>query len=203
MLDRLAFGLVSLPAATYDVILLLTDADGSRRESQKLVDRSIMGKLFDALKTNGKLKSQDGRLGLVDGTEKTEGILAGLIVAEDGFKKPDTGGSAAVPLRFGRKNGAVANGNGFANANGSVPLPLNGKRKSVEMDAVKPVPAQQPAGVGFVDFSDDLDELVTGEDDELIDEDELLTADDLTNPIIQRKCRAATFPWSRANRDVK
>jgi hypothetical protein len=190
MLDRLALGLVSLPSATYDVILLLTDADGSRTESQKLVDRSIMGKLFEALKTNGTLKSQDGRLGLVNGVEKTEGILAGLIIGEDGFRKPDMGRSGAVPLRFGKKNG-VANGNGTvaANANGSVPLALNGKRKSVEMEGAKAV---QPAGVGFVDFSDDLDELVTGEDDELIDEDDLLTADDLANPIIQRESLHST-----------
>jgi hypothetical protein len=182
MLDRLALGLVSLPAATYDVILLLTDADGSRTESQRLVDRGIMGKLFEALKVGGKLKSQDGRLGLVDSAEKTEGILAGLIIGEDGFKKPDSGGSGVVSLRFGKKKSAPAT-NGAVNADGSVPLSL-GKRKSVEMEA--PPQPVQPAGVGFVDFSDDLDELVTGDDDDLIDEDELLDADDLANPIIQR-----------------
>jgi hypothetical protein len=191
MLDRLAIGLVSLPAATYDVILLLTDADGSRTESQKLVDRSIMGKLFEALKANGKLKSQDGKLGLVDNKEKTEGILAGLLIGDDGFKKPDTSGSGAVPLRFGRKSGASnGNGNGVLNANGSVPLALNGKRKSIEISTAQPV---QPAGVGFVDFSDDLDELVTGDDDDLIDEDDLLTADDLANPIVQRRSSPNTF----------
>lgn len=180
MLDRLALGLVALPAATYDVVLLLTDADGSRAESQNLVDRTAMGKLFEALKIGGKLKSQDGKLGLTDGAEKTEGILAGLIIDQDGFKKPDVGGSAAVPLRFGKKK--ATNGNGVANADGSVPLALNGKRKSVQVEPV------QPAGVGFVDFDDDLDAFVTGEDDDdLIDENELLTADDLSRPIIQRK----------------
>ena len=91
MLDRLALGLVSLPASTYDVILLLTDADGSRRESQNLVDRAIMTKLYEALKGNGRLRSQDGVLGRVDGVEKTEGILAGLMVDEEGFRKPDVG----------------------------------------------------------------------------------------------------------------
>ncbi|KIW05155.1 uncharacterized protein PV09_03706 [Verruconis gallopava] len=193
MLDRLAMGLVTLPPATYDVILLLTNADGSRPQ---LVDRTVMNKLFEALKTNGKLKSQDGKLGLTDGPEKTEGILAGLIISDDGFKKPDIGGTGAVPLRFGRKNGAAK-----ANADGSVPLSLNGKRKSLEIskDAAKPV---QPAGVGFVDFSDDLDELVTGDDDDLIDEDELLTADDLANPIIQPpECRPKAGKRRRACKD--
>ena len=178
MLDRLAVGLVSLPAATYDVILLLTDADGSRTESQRLVDRDIMGKLFEALKAGGKLKSQDGRLGLVDGPEKTEGILAGLLVGDDGFRKPDAGGGGTVSLHFRKKKAPQVN------EDGSVPLNL-GKRKSIEVEAA-PVQPVQPTGVGFVDFSDDLDELVTGDDDDLIDEDELLTADDLANPIIQR-----------------
>jgi hypothetical protein len=184
MLDRLALGLVALPAATYEVILLLTDADGTRTESQKLVDRSIMGKLFEALKANGKLKSQDGRLGLVDGSEKTEGILAGLVIGDDGFRKPDSGGGI-VKLSFGRKKAETsAVGTGAFNADGSVPLSF-GKRKSAEMQT--PLQPVQPSGVGFVDFSDDLDELVMGDDDDLIDEDDLLNADDLANPITQRE----------------
>lgn len=199
MLDRLALGLVALPAATYEVILLLTDADGSRTESQKLVDRSIMGKLFEALKANGKLKSQDGRLGLVDGSEKTEGILAGLVIGGDGFRKPDSGGGV-VKLSFGRKKKAETSavGTGAANADGSVPLSF-GKRKNVEIQT--PQQPVQPSGVGFVDFSDDLDELVTGDDDDLIDEDDLLNADDLANPITQRKFLQALQVYIKAATD--
>lgn len=181
MLDRLALGLVSLPAATYDIILLLTDADGTRNESQKLVDRNIMGKLVEALKVGGKLRSQDGTLGQVGGTEKTEAILAGLILdGSEGLKKPDTAVSQTVPLRFGKKKAAAA-ANGAATATGAAPV--NGKRKSVAMDPAEPI---QPAGVGFVDFGDDLDAIITGEDDDLIDEDDLITADDMARPIIQR-----------------
>jgi hypothetical protein len=72
------------------------------------------------------------------------------------------------------------------NADGSVPLNLNrinlnGKRPSPE-----PAPAK-PSGVGFVDFSDDLDDpIITGEDDDLIDEDEFITEEDMARPVVQR-----------------
>lgn len=182
MLDRLALGLVSLPSATYDIILLLTDADGTRSQSQGLVDRAIMTKLYEALKVGGRLRSQDGQLGKLNGQEKTEAILAGLIIDEDGLKKPDTGSSQTVQLRFGKKK-ANANGPVQVNADGSVPL--NFKRKSTTLDPA-PVVVAPTNGVGFVDFSDDL-EMITGEDDELIDEDDLLTEEDLARPVVQRE----------------
>lgn len=183
MLDRLALGLVSLPAATYDIILLLTDADGTRTQSQSLVDRNIMTKLYEALKVGGRLRSQDGKLGSVDGQEKTEAILAGLIIDSDGLKKPDSGGSQIVQLRFGKKKPSP-NGGAPVNNDGSVPL--NFKRKSNTFDSA-PTETAKPSGVGFVDFSDDLDAIITGEDDDLIDEDDLLTEEDLARPIIQRE----------------
>jgi len=183
MLDRLALGLVSLPASTYDIILLLTDADGTRTESQKLLGRDIMDKLVQALKAGGKLRSQDEQFGATEGLEKTEAILAGLVDAGsgDGMIKPEYMESQSVPLRFGKKANTSAAGTGVAPANGSVPFPSsNGKRKSISEEAVK------PNGVGFVDFSDDL-EIVTGEDDELIDEDDLLTEADMARPVVQRR----------------
>src|SRR6201996_1143408 len=53
MLDRLALGLVSLPQSTYDVIIVLCDADGSRRESQNLLNRDLMALLVKALNNGG------------------------------------------------------------------------------------------------------------------------------------------------------
>ncbi|EON62873.1 hypothetical protein W97_02098 [Coniosporium apollinis CBS 100218] len=195
MLDRLALGLVSLPAATYDVVLLLTDADGTRVESQRLLGRDVMSKLVQALKAGGRFRSQDGTFGL-DGAERTEAILAGLVSGADSMVKPEDVGSAAVPLRLGRKKADTAT-NGVANANGAVPLTSNGKRKSMSDEPIR------PAGVGFVDFSDDFGmPIVTGEDDELIDEDDLLTEADLARPITQPpECRPKAGKRRRACKD--
>ena len=182
MLDRIAAGLVNLPASTYDVVLLLTDADGTTRESHSLLARDVMNKVAAALRTGGVFKSQDGAL---QGSEKTEAILAGLVEGPDGMTKPAQEEPVSIPLKFGRKktNGAAAPSgttNGTANPDGSVPLNLNGKRPS-------PEPAK-PLGVGFVDFSDDLDDpIITGEDDYLIDEDDLITEADMARPVVQRK----------------
>jgi hypothetical protein len=95
--------------------------------------------------------------------------------------------SVSIPLKFGKKKTNGVNGtngingaNGTVNADGSVPLNLNRKRNQPE--PVKPV------GVGFVDFSDDLDDpIITGEDDDLIDEDDLITEEDMARPVIQRE----------------
>ncbi|KAF2127079.1 DUF689-domain-containing protein [Dothidotthia symphoricarpi CBS 119687] len=196
MLDRIAAGLVNLPSATYDVVLLLTDADGTTRESHRLLARDVMNKVVSALRVGGVFKSQDGSL---QGSEKTEAILAGLVDGPQGMTKPEQEESVSIPLKFGKKktngvngtNGAI-NGTQTANADGSVPLTLNGKRKSPE-----PV---KPAGVGFVDFSDDLDDIITGEDDDLVDEDDLLTEQDMAKPIVQQ-CRPKSGKRRRACKD--
>ena len=176
MLDRLAAGFVQLPASTYDVVLLLTDADGTTRESHNLLGRDVMTKVADALKSGGLLKSQDGVFGSPQSTEKTEAILAGLIDGIDGMMKPEDSGSVSIPLKLRKKtNGAVSGTNAVA-------LSLNGKRKSPEPEPV------QPVGVGFVDFSDDLDDpIITGEDDDLIDEDDLIKDEDMARPVVQRE----------------
>ncbi|KAI9835557.1 MAG: hypothetical protein M1819_002008 [Sarea resinae] len=193
MLDRLSLGLVSLPDSTYEIIMILTDADGTRSESQRLLGRDVLACLVRALKPGGRVCSQDGSFAAADGPEKREAILAGLVAASEGgaMMKPDHSATQSVPLRFGRKKGGdnstakpIANTtNGVGN--GTVPLALNGKRKPGNEDIVR------PAGVGFVDFSDDFgDPMVEGEegdddDDELIDEDTLLNEEDLARPIIQ------------------
>ena len=182
MLDRLSLGLVSLPQATYDTVIILSDADGSRRESQNIINRDILAVLVTALKIGGQLRSQDGTLGMADGAETNEAILAGLSFQPDaGFVKPDYSAQASVPLKFGKKKSAQAAGGLDNSMNGdSVSLPLNGKRKSVDT---------LPAGVGFDDGTND-------SDDELIDEDTLLDEEDLKRPLKIRESIAVSpaFP---------
>ncbi|KAK4646391.1 electron carrier [Podospora bellae-mahoneyi] len=178
MLDRLAAGLVSLPAKTYDLILVLTDPDGSRRSevSSLLSNREIWGKVVPALKAGGTLRSEDGSLGQGNSTEEKEAILAGLVLGDDGYTKPDYAEQEVVPLRFGAKR---------VNPDGSVPLSFGKKAAAAPAPAPAPAPVSKgPAGVGFIDFSDDLD-LDAEDDDDVIDEDTLLTEADLKRPIQQ------------------
>lgn len=166
MLDRLAAGLVNLPTKTYDLILVVTDPDGSRRSeaAAHLASRAIWAKLVPALKAGATLRSEDGSLGQGSSAEEREAVLAGLVVKGDGdgFTKVEYE-DEVVPLRFGLKKKI---------APAPAPVP-------------KPVVAA-PAGVGFIDFSDDLDlDAEDDDDDELVDEDTLLTEADMRRPIQQ------------------
>ncbi|KAK0865318.1 electron carrier [Friedmanniomyces endolithicus] len=189
MLDRLALGLVNLPAATYDVILLLTDVDGSRRESSRLLDRNVMSQLVAAMKVGGRLRAQDGGFGgAAAGAEHTEAILAGLVQGKegDGMLKPDSlaGAQTAAPMGK-RKSEDISTGNGsLASVNGAGVVQVT------------------PAGVGFVDSNDDFDggfDDGSGYDDdedmeipddaeldraERINPDSLLSEEDRLRPII-------------------
>lgn len=187
MLDRLAASLVTLPASTYDLVLVLTDANGTRNESSKLLTRTVFSKVVEALKAGGKFQSQDGSFGQnPQSTEHTEAILAGLVAkGADGMVKPDYTSSAAVPLRFGKRKDNTSAGLNAGPIVSATAVPLNGKRKSVDITQ-----NNKPVGVGFVDFSDDFNEPEEEEeddDDELIDEDTLLTEEDLKRPVVVRK----------------
>ena len=183
MLDRLSLGLVSLPESTYDLILVLTDADGTRKESQNLLSRDMLALLIKTLRPGGRLRSQDGQLGASAGPERNEVILAGLVYEDGkGFCKPDYGAYGSVPLKFGKAKGVAQAAGGLNPTNGDyISLPLSSKRKSGDMAS------NAPAGVGFVDFSDDLGQPEVDSDDELIDEDALLDEDDLKRHVKIRK----------------
>ncbi|KAK1833236.1 Fe-S cluster assembly protein dre2 [Podospora conica] len=166
MLDRLAAGLITLPPATYDLVLVLAHDDGE----PGTLDRALWTLLVPAVKPGGKVSAEDGRLsryGLAT-PEAREAVLAGLVAGEDGFVKPEDEGEA-VPIVFGLKRKSKA----AAAENTAPPAPT-------------PAP-QPPKGVGFVDFSDDLDLDLDADDDgaELIDEETLLTEEDLRRPVPQ------------------
>ncbi|PTB68079.1 DUF689-domain-containing protein [Trichoderma citrinoviride] len=182
MIDRLSAGLVKLPPATYDLVLVLADASSSLHETLPLLTRNILGPLAESLKPKGRLQSQDGSdLGQNAALAK-EAVLAGLVASNGGFDKPDYGdGEGVVSLKLGSR-----------------------KKKAEAAPAVQKVeevkPAAAPAGVGFIDFSDDLD--ADYDDDELIDEDTLMTEDDLKRPInIPPECQPKAGKRRRACKD--
>ncbi|PQE26986.1 putative Fe-S cluster assembly dre2 protein [Rutstroemia sp. NJR-2017a BVV2] len=198
MLDRLSAGLVTLPDSTYDLILILTDADGTRTESTGLLTRDVFGKITQALKTGGKLQAQDGTFGQeTDGAEYREAILAGLVAEGGVMLKPDHSASVAVPLRLRRKENSKAAAVSDAGPPVIPVAPLHGKRKSVDM--VDNGKNDAPKGVGFIDFSDDFD---AEDDDELIDEDTLLTEEDMKRPVnIPAECIPRAGKRRRACKD--
>lgn len=171
-----------------------------------MTDRKLLGQVVRALKPGGRLRSQDGTFPLAGSLEMREAVLAGLVVSrqegedgetELGMVKPEYEASQAVPLRLGQRksnghNGglkdSIAKQTGKVETNGTVFI--NGNAKRLNGAAVSAT--QLPTGVGYVDLSDDLDEIpaeepaVSDSDDELIDEDALLSDVDLSRPIILR-----------------
>ncbi|KAI1502612.1 Fe-S cluster assembly protein dre2 [Biscogniauxia marginata] len=196
MLDRLSASLVNLPDATYDLILVLTDADGTRSESTLLLNRDVFSKIVSTLKIGGKIQAQDGSLAQGHETaDAREALLAGLLPGADGYTKPDDGAEDVVPLKLGLGKNKKRSAAGPAVPSVTVHQ-ANGKDTSLDMVP----PAARPAGVGFVDFSDDFG--IPEDDDELIDEDTLLTEEDLNKPLtIPAECVPKVGKRRRACKD--
>ncbi|KAL2157676.1 hypothetical protein VTH06DRAFT_5159, partial [Thermothelomyces fergusii] len=97
-----------------------------------------------------------------------------------------------VPLRLGRARDGKTTTTTTTTANGAGSKPAA---------AANGISNGAPAGVGFVDLSDDLD-LDAENDDDVIDEDTLLTEDDLRRPIEQPpECRPQPGKKRRACKD--
>lgn len=194
MLDRLALGLVTLPASTYDTVLLLAGSDGSQSQDSSLIQRAVIEQVAAALKPGGRLQCQEGTASLCASLVPSEAILAGLIPdpGQAGFLKPDYGQEQqVVPLQFGRgAKAAVASAQKpVATRTDQVSRP---QRVAVALHGVEEPGALLAAGSpahptsltlqnnGIVSLGDD-------DDDDLIDEDELLDENDLSLPIFQRE----------------
>ncbi|KAI0395722.1 DUF689-domain-containing protein [Xylariaceae sp. FL0594] len=160
MLDRLASGLSSLPVATYDLVVVLTDAAGPRREeASQLLTRRVYDAVAASMKPGALLRPQEG-----PSLPESEAILAGLVPRADGaFEKAEE--EAPVLLRLGgkkKKNNNINGTNGNA-TNGSSNVIAPAKRPAISLPG------------------DDLDGF--DDDDELIDEDTLLTQEDMNQTI--------------------
>lgn len=101
MLDRLSAGAARLPPATYDAVVVLTNADGARRaEAERWLTRKVYDVLFAAMKTGAVLEAQDGPLPTAEPT------LAGLVLRKDGrFEKAE---EEVVQIRLGGRKKAAA-----------------------------------------------------------------------------------------------
>jgi hypothetical protein len=164
MLDRVSAGFVSLPAETYDLVLVLTDAQSD--EAVRLLGRDVYTALVPAMKAGARLQLQEGNLG---GGEALEAILAGLVEKDGRFEKPVL--EAAVPLRLGgRKKKDKANGVQNGVQNGVV-----GNGASTN---------------GVVMFNP----AENNDADELIDEDALLSEEDLKRPLPRREFHTSLSP---------
>ncbi|KAL8665498.1 MAG: hypothetical protein Q9202_002203 [Teloschistes flavicans] len=184
MLDRLSLSLVNLPDATYDIVLILLGTENTRTESAKLLTGPVLSAIARSLKPGGKLESQDGSFATADSAERREAVFAGLVVEGNSMVKPTYNVAESVPLRLGGKK---QNGDAVASTSavgtGVVSLSLNGKRKNGPT-------VEAPAGVGFVLPGDDLEGDGDDDDDELIDENDLLSDEDMKATLLQPpECR--------------
>ncbi|KAJ5725366.1 uncharacterized protein N7483_006723 [Penicillium malachiteum] len=177
MLDRLSAGIVTLPSNTYDLVLVLTDVDGSRRaEALQLLTRDVYTTLVPAMKAGAKLQTEDKAL---DVTEAMEAVLAGLVHNSTGFEKPNYEQSSAVPLKFGLKK----------------------KKTTTTAPAVVPLGIQSN-GTGFSLNGLNGTNHDRDDDDELINEDSLLDEQDLTRPIMPPpECQPKTGRRRKACKD--
>lgn len=139
MLDRLSAGIVSLPPTTYSHVLVLTDADGSRRaEALQLLTREVYTALVPSMKPGAKLAAQDKPLTAAD---SMEAIMAGLVQNEAGFEKPNFEQASAVPLKLGgrKKMTAAPTGimGGFTNnGNNEVKINLEDNEELINEDSL-------------------------------------------------------------------
>ncbi|KAF3308289.1 electron carrier [Orbilia oligospora] len=200
MLDRIALGLVNLPAEAYATVILLSDPASSSYN----IDTTVLQKVVSSMTPGSRWTSESKEA--LKGIDRLQVVLAGLVVDDkDGvlsFSKPDYSKSAAVPLRFGRKKETTTTSNGTA------AVPLNGASSTTVAATTAAVPLngvkveKKEYKVGFVDLGDDLDADFGEEDDDddLIDENELLDDSDLAMPV-QQQCRPKPGKRRRACKD--
>ncbi|RKF82042.1 Fe-S cluster assembly protein dre2 [Golovinomyces cichoracearum] len=189
MMDRLSNGIATLPHSTYDMVLVLAGVDGTRSESTRLLDRKSFQQVFLSLKPGGKFKTQNTILSQDRGsTEFREAILAGLVLEDGEIVKPQFLVSETVPLRFLRRKDKDS---AFSSDE-----PLNENQIT---NVVKSHSRTSNTG----NESEYKKDLVGFDDDEdLVDEDTLLTEEEMHRPLnIPAECAPRAGKRRRACKD--
>ncbi|KAK6339035.1 electron carrier [Orbilia brochopaga] len=199
MLDRIALGLVNLPAEAYATVILLSDPAAT--SSSFTIDTPILQKVTASMAPGSRWIAENNDA--LKHINRLHVVLAGLVVNDanaDGslsFSKPDYGKSAAVPLRLGKRKDKPDESTSKAipsSSNTTVPI----------IAALKIKPAAKEYKIGLVDLGDDLDADFgeDDDDDDLIDENTLLDDSDLAMPVQQPpECRPKPGKRRRACKD--
>ncbi|KAF8250649.1 DUF689-domain-containing protein [Wilcoxina mikolae CBS 423.85] len=184
MLDRLALNLVTLPEGIYSTVLLLSDPSSSGTPIN--LEKPLLEKVLASMVPGSRWRS----LGTKDwATDRLRFLTTGFLVEDSPDEgvvvvKPDFGGQKSVALNLRKRQPA---------GGASVVKPI------VATPVAPPPPPVTNNGVGFVDFSDDLDD---DDDGELIDEDELMADENLATPVqIPAECRPKPGKRRRACKD--
>lgn len=188
MMDRLSNGIATLPHSTYDMILVLAGVDVTRSESTSLLDRKSFQQVFLSLKAGGKFKVQNTILSQDRGsTEFREAILAGLVLEDGEIVKPQFLDSETVPLRLLRRK---YNDSAFSSDE-----PLNGHQVTNNDKS-----HSTTSNTG--NESEYRKDVFGSDDEDLVDEDTLLTEEEMHRPLnIPAECAPRAGKRRRACKD--
>lgn len=193
MLDRLSIGSAKLPQMSYDLILILNDISGTRTESAQYLGRDCFQQIFNALKAGGRVETQDKTLGQDQSSaDFREAILAGLILDNGGMIKPKYSTSDTVPIKLfkGRsKNYTEPTTRETVNSLNNSAITHSNNLKSRTNETRNMNISVKPS------FNDN-------DDEELIDEDTLLTKEEINRPLsIPFECAPRAGKRRRACKD--
>ncbi|POS83909.1 hypothetical protein EPUL_006038 [Erysiphe pulchra] len=193
MLDRLSTGIAKLPQKTYDLILILNDANGTRSESAQYLDRNTFQQIFNSLKAGGRVEAQDKTLGQDhNSADFREAILAGLVWDNGGMIKPKYSTSDTVPIKL--LKGRSKNHTGLATKDTVNSLNSSAITNSNNLESR----TNETRNLNYSvkpSFTDD-------DDEELIDEDTLLTEEEINRPLnIPFECAPKAGKRRRACKD--
>ncbi|EWC45771.1 hypothetical protein DRE_05108 [Drechslerella stenobrocha 248] len=201
MLDRIALGLVNLPAEAYATVILLSDPASTASSFE--LDAPLLRKIAASMTPGSRWIAESNET--LKQINRLHVVLAGLLVNDadaDGslsLSKPDYGKTAAVPLRLGKRKAKAPEE--------AVASPITTPAVATAPAQVQGKTATREYKIGYVDLGDDLnadfgEDGDDDDDDDLIDESTLLDDSDLAMPVQQPpECRPKPGKRRRACKD--